>query len=175
MGVFRVHKESNFTTVLNDFIKDKKLSLKGRGLMITMLSLPDEWDYSERGLTALCKEGKDSIHSTLKELESLGYLVRRQLRDERGMMSDVEYNIYEKSILTSGQNVNYPDPDTPDTDNPDADNPDPARPDTENPHQLNTKEVTTKKSNTNSAKTIQSFPSAESGEGKGRDEMSRRE
>ena len=77
-----------------------------------MLSLTDEWDYTTRGLAAICKEGVDAIGAALKELESHGYLVRRQLRDSRGRITDTEYTIYES-----------PHPPLPDTASPDTENP----------------------------------------------------
>lgn len=164
MPVFRMHKEKDFTTVLNDFIKDRKLSLKGKGLMITMLSLPDNWDFSERGLSAICKEGREAIHNTLKELEELGYLVRRQLRDERGLLIDVEYNIYERSVLRNNQNAKkpatgYPAAAEPAPDRPAAVLPDTGIPAAGNPNQVNTHQSNTKKSNTHKANPIESTPS----------------
>ena len=84
MAVIRVEKNRNFTTMSNYHLRDKDLSLKAKGLLSQILSLPDDWDYSVRGLASICLEGKDCIVTTLKELEIKGYLVRKQLRDANG-------------------------------------------------------------------------------------------
>ena len=86
----------------NYHLRDTALTLKAIGLLSKMLSLTDEWDYTTRGLAAICKEGVDAIGAALKELESHGYLVRRQLRDSRGRITDTEYTIYE-GIASSGR------------------------------------------------------------------------
>jgi hypothetical protein len=116
VAVFRVEKNHNYTVMSNYHLRDTRLTLKSIGLLSKMLSLTDEWDYTTRGLAAICKEGVDAIGAALKELESHGYLVRRQLRDSRGRITDTEYTIYES-----------PHPPLPDT----------ASPDTEKPAQLN--------------------------------------
>ena len=94
MAVFRVEKNHNYTVMSNYHLRDTRLTLKSIGLLSKMLSLTDEWDYTTRGLAAICKEGVDAIGAALKELESHGYLVRRQLRDSRGRITDTEYTIY---------------------------------------------------------------------------------
>ena len=91
MAVFRVEKNHNYTVMSNYHLRDTTLTLKAIGLLSKMLSLTDEWDYTTRGLAAICKEGVDAIGAALKELESHGYLVRRQLRDSRGRITDTEY------------------------------------------------------------------------------------
>ena len=95
MAVFRVMKNQNYTVMCNYHLRDKNLSLKAVGLLSKMLSLSDEWNYTNRGLAAICKEGVDAIGSTLRELEQNGYLVRQQLRSETGRILDTEYIIYE--------------------------------------------------------------------------------
>ena len=112
MAVFRVEKNHNYTVMSNYHLRDTRLTLKSIGLLSKMLSLTDEWDYTTRGLAAICKEGVDAIGAALKELESHGYLVRRQLRDSRGRITDTEYTIYES-----------PHPPLPDTASPDTENP----------------------------------------------------
>lgn len=87
MAVFRVEKNHNYTVMSNYHLRDTALTLKAIGLLSKMLSLTDEWDYTTRGLAAICKEGVDAIGAALKELESHGYLVRRQLRDSRGRIT----------------------------------------------------------------------------------------
>ena len=126
MAVFRVEKTQNYTVMSNHHLRDKRLSLKAVGLLSKMLSLTNEWEYSTRGLAAICKEGVDAIGAALKELETCGYLVRHQLRDDKGRISDTEYVIYET-----------PHTACPDTENPYMDKPDTDKPDTENPAQLN--------------------------------------
>ena len=95
MAVFRVMKNQNYTVMCNYHLRDKNLSLKAVGLLSKMLSLSDEWNYTNRGLAAICKEGVDAIGSTLRELEQYGYLVRQQLRSETGRILDTEYIISE--------------------------------------------------------------------------------
>lgn len=95
MAVFRVEKNHNYTVMSNYHLRDTGLTLKAIGLLSKMLSLTDEWDYTTRGLAAICKEGVDAIGAALKELEARGYLVRRQIRDSKGRITDTEYTIYE--------------------------------------------------------------------------------
>ena len=75
-----------------------KLSLKAKGLLSLILSLPEDWNYTTRGIACICRDGVDSISSALKELEQHGYLIRRRVRFENGRLGDVEYTIYEKPI-----------------------------------------------------------------------------
>ena len=96
MAVFRVERTRDYTVMCNHHLKDSNLSLKAKGLLSMMLSLPDEWNYTTRGLAAICKEGVDAIGKTLKELEQAGYIIRRRLRGKDGRISDTEYTIFEK-------------------------------------------------------------------------------
>lgn len=96
MGIFRVIKTKDYTVINNYLCKDRRLSLKGKGLLTVMLSLPEDWDYTIRGLSAILLEGERAISSTLKELEALGYLERNVLRNKRGIITDTEYIIYEQ-------------------------------------------------------------------------------
>jgi hypothetical protein len=105
----------------NCHLKDKTLSLKSKGLLSLMLSLPDDWNYTTRGLASICKEGVDSIGAALRELESAGYIIRNRLRDEKGRIADTEYVIYERP--------RNPGPE-PDSDNPHTGPPDTPCPDT---------------------------------------------
>ena len=120
MAVFRIEKTRDYTVMSNHHLRNVGLSLKSKGLLSTMLSLPEDWNYTTRGLAKICKEGTDSIGSALKELERAGYIVRNRLRDSKGKIVDVEYVIYET-------------PHPPDTGQPCEDEPDTACPDTENP------------------------------------------
>ena len=80
MAVCRVEKNKNYTTMSNYHLRDRNLSNKARGLLSTMLSLPENWDYTTRGLAAICKDGVDGITAQLRELEQFGYLSRRRIR-----------------------------------------------------------------------------------------------
>ena len=153
MAVCRVHKTKDYTLMSNCHLRDKELSCKACGLLSKMLSLPEEWDYTTRGLAAICKDGVDSISSALKELEQRGYLVRTRLRDDKGRITDVEYNIYETPQPPA------PDTDSPHTENPDMDMPDTASPCLENPAQYNTNKSNTQKENTHESITHSFFPS----------------
>ena len=141
MAVFRVEKNRGYTVMSNHHLKDTSLTLKSKGLLSMMLSLPDEWNYTTRGLAAICKEGVDSIGAALRELEKQGYIIRNQLRDSKGRISDTEYIIYEQP--QHKPDTPAPDTDTPDTENPYLDNSDMDKPYLENPAQLNTNRLTT--------------------------------
>jgi hypothetical protein len=96
MSVFRISKTANFTVMSNYHFKEKKMSLKAKGLLSLMLSLPDDWDYSVSGLVTLSKDGKDSVMTALAELEKFGYLTRTQMVNAKGQFSGVQYNIFEE-------------------------------------------------------------------------------
>ena len=162
MAVFRIERTRDYTVMSNHHLRDKALSLKSKGLLSMMLSLPEDWNYTTRGLAKICKEGVDAIGGALRELEAAGYIVRHQMRDRQGRISDTEYVIYEQ-----------PQPDTasPDTENPYLDSPD-----TEKPAELNIEKSKTQKSNTQGSST-DSIPFRETAaarppERKGRDAMS---
>lgn len=122
MAVFRIERTLDYTVMSNHHLKDTALSLKAKGLLSMMLSLPDEWNYTTRGLAAICKEGVDAIGGALRELEKAGYIVRRQLRGPGGRISDTEYTIYEKPCPGAEEPPEEPGPDTtpPDTGAPDT-------------------------------------------------------
>ena len=151
MAVFRVEKNRNYTVMSNVHLKDKGISLKAKGLLSVILSLPEDWNYTTRGLAAICKEGVDSIGAALRELESAGYLTRHRLRDRSGRISDTEYIVYESPHKT-------PEADSPYTASPCTENPYMVSPDTvtsrtdapytEKPAQLNTQVSNTYESNT---------------------------
>ena len=125
MAVFRIEKTRDYTIMSNHHLRNTELSLKAKGLLSMMLSLPEEWNYTTRGLAAICKEGTDCIGSALKELEKTGYIVRNRLRDNKGKIVDVEYVIYEtpRKPDPAHPHEESPDADCPDTENPDMDNP----------------------------------------------------
>ena len=150
MAVFRIEKSRDYTVMSNHHLRNENLSLKSKGLLSMMLSLPENWNYTTRGLASICKEGTDSIGSALKELERAGYIVRNRIRDEKGKIVDVEYVIYETPHLPESSDPHTPLPDTayPDTENPDMDNPCP-----DNTAQLNKDISNTQKSITDISST----------------------
>lgn len=91
MAVYRVQRTRDYTVMSNYHLKDKGLTLKSKGLLSMILSLPEEWNYTTRGLASICKEGVDAIGSALKELETAGYIVRRQLRGANGRITDFRF------------------------------------------------------------------------------------
>ena len=165
MAVFRIERTRDYTVMSNHHLRNANLSLKAKGLLSMMLSLPEDWNYTTRGLAKICKEGVDAIGAALRELEAAGYIVRHKLRDRQGRISDTEYVIYEQPQLRK-----------PDTDSPDTENPYMDKPDTEKPAELNIEKSNTQKSITQGAST-DSIPFREPAaarlpERKGRDAMS---
>ena len=136
MAVFRIERTRDYTVMSNHHLRNANLSLKAKGLLSMMLSLPEDWNYTTRGLAKICKEGVDAIGAALRELEAAGYIVRHKLRDSQGRISDTEYVIYEQPQLRK-----------PDTDSPDTENPYMDKPDTEKPAGLNIEKSNTQKQN----------------------------
>lgn len=95
MAIFRVKKTKDFTVMSNHHLRNVELSLKAKGLLSLMLSLPENWDYTTKGLASICKDGVDSISTALKELEQHGYLTRYRLRGENGQLGGIEYTVHE--------------------------------------------------------------------------------
>ncbi len=95
MAVFRVEKTKDYTVISNHHLRDTNLSLKAKGLLSLMLSLPETWNYTLTGLAQICKEGVDSIRSGIKELEEQGYIERHRIRNEKGQLTEAEYIIRE--------------------------------------------------------------------------------
>ena len=162
MAVYRVERTRDYTVMSNYHLKDTSLSLKAKGLLSMFLSFPEDWNYSTRGLAAICKEGVDAIGSTIKELEKAGYIIRRQLRGANGRITDTEYIIYEKPQTPepSPPDTVTPDMVPPDTENPDVAGPDMDAPHMENPAQLNINQSKTQKSNTKRSNTHSILPPA---------------
>ena len=102
MAVFRVERTGDYTVMSNFHLKDKRLSLKAKGLLSQMLSLPDDWDYTTKGLAHICKDGVDSICATVRELEQHGYIRRRRIRNGKGQLGEVEYTILEQPEPPAG-------------------------------------------------------------------------
>ena len=170
MAVYRVQRTRDYTVMSNYHLKDKGLTLKSKGLLSMILSLPEEWNYTTRGLASICKEGVDAIGSALKELETAGYIVRRQLRGANGRITDTEYIIYEQPQPKKLEMLPS------DVVSPDTENPDMVKPDTEKPAELNIEKSNTEKTITYGSST-DSIPfrepvAAQLPERKGRDAMS---
>lgn len=174
MAVFRIEKNKNYTVMANYHLRDISLSLKAKGLLSLMLSLPEGWDYTTKGLACICKDGVDSICSTVKELENAGYVQRRRLRNELGHLTEIEYTILEKPVRTAASEESLPDSsekagtppkrekpvlDDPVLDNPELAFPEQEEPEQENPAQLNIQESITEKSITDLSIKDSFFPS----------------
>jgi hypothetical protein len=95
MAVFRVEKSKDFTVMSNHHLRNKHLTLKAKGLLSQMLSLPDNWDYTLAGLSYINREKIDAIRVAVKELENAGYITRSRVRDEKGRLQGAEYIIHE--------------------------------------------------------------------------------
>ena len=154
MGTFRVHKTKDYTVMSNNHLRNKEMTLKAKGLLSQMLSLPDDWNYTIEGLASINKEGVDCISDTLTELEKFGYVTRKRIRDEKGRLRGTDYDIYEEPIREK-----------PILDNPVLENPEQAEPEQEKPGLLNTNKQITEEKNTdyinyssNPIPSIESFP-----------------
>lgn len=165
MAVFRVERTRDYTVMSNYHLKDKRLSLKSKGLLSQMLSLPDDWDYTLSGLSVINRESKDAIRSALNELEAAGYIRRRQTTDASGKFSSNEYIIYERPEEPEPL-PGKPSSENPTTEKPMTEKPMTEKPSSGNPTQLNTKKSITKKSITDLSSTDSfPFPSGETAAG----------
>ena len=147
MAVFRIEKTHDYTVMSNHHLRNTSLSLKAKGLLSLMLSLPDNWDYTTKGLAKICKDGIDSICSTVNELEQAGYIIRERRRNDKGQLKEVEYTILEQP------KTDLPKQENPVLGNPILEKPEQACPKQENPAQLNTNISNTEKSNTDLSNT----------------------
>ena len=95
MPIYRAEKNKDYTIMSNAHLKDTRLSLKAKGLLSYMLSLPDDWKFSTRGLVSHCREGADAVRVALKELEAAGYLRRTRIRSGNGSFAEEEWEIHE--------------------------------------------------------------------------------
>ena len=134
MAVFRVERNKGYTVMSNHHLRNKELSLKAKGLLSQMLSLPEDWDYTLKGLSLINREKIDAIREAIRELERAGYIVRSRERDEKGRLRGADYVIFEQP--------QPPTPDLPTLENPTLDNPTQEKPTLEkptleNPTQLN--------------------------------------
>lgn len=96
--VIRVEKTKNYTIMSNYHLKDENISLKAKGLLSMILSLPEEWNYTQEGLATRCRDGVDSVRSALNELKELGYIETSRVRDEKGRLREAEYVIHEVPV-----------------------------------------------------------------------------
>ena len=134
MAVFRIEKTRDYTVMSNYHLRDMSLSLKAKGLLSLMLSLPENWDYTMKGLARICKDGIDSISGGIRELEAHGYLIRSRVRGANGQLGSIEYTILEQPKAPS------PTQEKPIRENPVQANPMLDAPIQENPAQLNKEE-----------------------------------
>ena len=112
MAVFRVERTKGFTVMSNYHLNDKTISLKAKGLLSQMLSLPDSWDFTLRGLASINKESLDAIRTAVLELEKHGYITRRQMRNSSGKLAKIEYTIYEQPQQASPLSPRLENPNT---------------------------------------------------------------
>lgn len=136
MSVFRVERTGDYTVMSNHHLKNRALSLKAKGLLSLILSLPDDWDYTLRGLAYISLESVDSVRKAVTELENEGYITRTRTRDEQGRLRGTEYIIREQP-LSEEPISEKPVSEKPILENPTLDNPAQAKPTLENPTQLN--------------------------------------
>ena len=182
MAVFRIEKTRDYTVMANHHLRNTKLSLKAKGLLSLMLSLPEDWDYTTKGLAKICKDGVDSICSTVNELEEHGYVIRERIRNAKGQLTDIQYTILEQPKPPQpGQGK--PKQENPVLDSPVLGTPKQEEPEQGNPAQLNTKKssnqgLNTDLSNTEVSNPIQSNPyedELQAADGMGTDTRSSRE
>lgn len=139
MAVFRVEKNRGYTVMSNHHLRNRDLTLKAKGLLSQMLSLPEDWDYTLAGLSHINREKIDAIREAVRELERAGYIQRTRERDDKGRLRGADYVIYEQP--------QPPTLDLPTLENPTLDNPTQEKPTLENPTQLNKELSITEKSN----------------------------
>ena len=141
MSVFRVEKNQNYTVMSNHHLRNADLSLKAKGLLSQMLSLPEEWDYTLKGLSKINREGIDAIREAVRELERAGYVTRTRVRNEKGQLGAADYVIHEFPVPPRPMLEN------PTLDKPISENPTLENPMQENPTQLNKELLNTELSN----------------------------
>jgi len=170
MAVFRIEKTGDFTVMSNHHLRNANLSLKAKGLLSLMLSLPEKWDYTTKGLAAICKDGVDSICAGVQELERHGYVIRSRVRNANGQLGAIEYTILERPREPKRENPEQvakppkrenPVLEKPVLANPRQDFPEQDSPEQEKPAQLNTNTSSKEKINTDLSNTHSFFPSAE--------------
>lgn len=168
MAVFRIDKTRDYTVMSNHHLRNTELSLKAKGLLSLMLSLPDNWDYTTKGLARICKDGVDSICAAVRELEEHGYVIRERVRGANGQLGSIEYTILEQPAEPS------PERENPVQVKPILENPVLGKPEQEIPAQSNKDKSNTDLSNTEQSNPIRSNPPAPEGRN-GTDGMEARE
>ena len=174
MAVFRIEKTRDYTVMSNHHLRDMSLSLKAKGLLSLMLSLPENWDYTMKGLSRICKDGIDSISGGIRELEEHGYLIRERVRGANGQLGSIEYTILEQPKEPT------PAQEKPIRENPVQANPTLVTPVQEEPAQLNKDRSSNDPSRTDLSSTelsnpIPSNPPTPAGARMGMDRMGARE
>ena len=158
MAVFRVERNKGYTVMSNHHLRNKDLSLKAKGLLSQMLSLPENWDYTLKGLSLINRESIDAIRTAVWELEKAGYITRQQNRDGKGKMADMIYTIYEQPQPRPEQpDKAAPGLENPVLENPTSDNPTPGKPTLGNPTQLN-KDISSKEQSITDLSSTHSIP-----------------
>ena len=168
MAVFRIDKTRDYTVMSNHHLRNTELSLKAKGLLSLMLSLPDNWDYTTKGLARICKDGVDSICAAVRELEEHGYVIRERVRGANGQLGSIEYTILEQPAEPS------PERENPVQVKPILEKPVLGKPEQENPAQSNKDKSNTDLSITERSNPIRSNPPAPEGRN-GTDGMEARE
>ena len=151
MSVFRVEKNKGYTVMSNHHLRNHTLSLKAKGLLSQMLSLPDDWDYTLQGLAQINKESIDAIREAVRELERAGYIKRSRERDERGCLRGTVYTIYEQPHAE-------PTPEEPTQEKSALEKPMLEKPTLENPTQLNTESTKKRKRQSKDLSITDSIP-----------------
>ena len=152
MAVFRVERNTGYTVMSNHHLRNKELSLKAKGLLSQMLSLPEDWDYTLAGLSYINREKIDAIREAVRELERAGYIQRSRERDEKGRLRGTDYIIYEQP-----PNLDLPTLENPTLDNPTLEKPTQEKPTLENPTQLN-KDILSKEQSITDLSSTDSIP-----------------
>ena len=166
MSVFRVEKNKGYTVMSNHHLRNHTLSLKAKGLLSQMLSLPDDWDYTLQGLAQINKESIDAIREAVRELERAGYIKRSRERDERGCLRGTVYTIYEQPHAEPTPEeptqekpaLDNPTLEKPALDNPTLEKPMLDKPTLENPTQLNTESTKKRKRQSKDLSITDSIP-----------------
>ena len=166
MSVFRVEKTKGYTVMSNHHLRNHTLSLKAKGLLSQMLSLPDDWDYTLQGLAQINKESIDAIREAVRELERAGYIKRSRERDERGCLRGTVYTIYEQPHAEPTPEeptqekpaLDNPTLEKPALDNPTLEKPMLDKPTLENPTQLNTESTKKRKRQSKDLSITDSIP-----------------
>ena len=159
MAVFRVERNTGYTVMSNHHLRNKELTLKAKGLLSQMLSLPEDWDYTLAGLSHINREKIDAIREAVKELEKAGYIVRSRERDEKGRLRGADYVIYEQPQPPTSDlpTLGNPTLDNSTLEKPTQEKPTQEKPTLENPMQLN-KDISSKEQSITDLSSTHSIP-----------------